>query len=131
MADEQKSAATYVLDGQTFDDYEGFRDEFNRVVLASIGATWGGDLNAFNDYLSYPNAPWVLVWKNSGELRRVLGHEAMARFWEPGLRNCYSTQIAEIQEHLEAARRGEGQTLFDLIVEIIQDNSEFVTLRLE
>ena len=34
-------------------------------------------------------------------------------------------------QRLEAARLGKGQTMFDLIVEIIGGNSDYVQLRLE
>jgi hypothetical protein len=55
----------------------------------------------------------------------------MAKWLEERVRSCHPLNVPEMQRRLEAARRGEGETMFDLLVEIIRDNSEYVTLRLE
>jgi len=128
---EDNNERIYVIDGSRFHDYSGLRTEFNNVVLANFDLKWNGGLDAFNDFLSWPDGPWIMVWKNSELSRRNLGYDAMAKLWERFLTTCHPTNVVSMTEKLKAAQNGQGQTLFDLIVEIIQDNSDYVTLRLE
>jgi hypothetical protein len=102
---------------------EGFFQEFGRQVIP--GSRWGENLDAFNDVLrggfGTPDEGFVLVWRNSDISRSKLGHEAMARKLEERLTR-YRSSAAEAE--LAAARRGEGETVFDLLVEIIQGHPE-------
>lgn len=64
----------FTIDGARFDDLDGFYDEVSRVLIP--GATWGRNLDAFNDILrggfGTPDA-FVLVWANSERSRATLG----------------------------------------------------------
>jgi RNAse (barnase) inhibitor barstar len=110
------------IDGSAFDDLEGFYDEVSRKLIP--GAEWGRNLDAFNDILrggfGTPDGGFVLRWKNSGLSRLRLGWDEQIRSIERGLSRCDPTGIAPLQARLEAARRHEGETVFDDLVAIIR-----------
>ena len=125
-------SVVYEIDGRSFVDFAGFIEEFNRVFVRQFDSTWNGNLDAFNDYLFWPDQhPYLLVWRHSDLSRQRLGHEEMAKWLEERVRHCHLLNVPEIQRRLGAACRVEGETMFDLLVEIIRDNAECVTLRLE
>ena len=54
--------------------------------------------------------------------RQRLGHAATAHHLQGVLRRCHPTARARVTEELAAAERGEGPTVFDVLVEIIRDH---------
>ncbi len=109
------------IDGDAFDDLAGFYVH----ALAAIGtAPFGGSLDGFNDVLrggmGTPDGGFVLRWLHSARSREVLGYAATVRHVEAKLRTCHPANVAHVQADLEAARRAEGQTLFDILVDIIR-----------
>ena len=113
----------FVIDGRNFDSLAGFFDE----VGTSLGTSpWGRNLNAFNDILrggfGTPDGGFVLRWVSSDVSRAVLGYEATARHYESLLQSYHPANVQHVSHDLAAARRGEGQTLFDIVVEIIRDH---------
>ena len=110
------------IDGNRFDDFEGWAREVGRQLLR--GEAFNGNLDAFNEILrggfGTPEGGFVLRWLNSERSRAVLGHAATARWYEANLKTCHPTNVLYVQDRLAAARRGEGPTLFDTIVEIIR-----------
>jgi GNAT superfamily N-acetyltransferase len=113
-----------IIDGAAFDDFDGFVREFNRLLCHH---TWNGNLDAFNDILrggfGTPETTWTLRWADAERSRRVLGHPAMARWLQRNLQSCHPTNRAGVEARLRAAQRGEGETLFGLIVEIIREHA--------
>jgi RNAse (barnase) inhibitor barstar len=110
----------FEIDGNAFNSLEGFYDEVSRKVF---DAPWGKNLDAFNDVLrggfGTPDEGFVLRWRNSERSRSVLGYPATVRWLEKKLHDCHPSNVDHFQHRLEAARRGEGLTLFDTLVEII------------
>lgn len=112
-----------VVDGSRFDDFAGFAREFTRLL---DDHDWRGSLDAFNDILrggfGTPEDGWTLRWINSARSRSALGYAATAQRLETLLATVHPTNLDWFQERLAAARRGEGPTLFDEIVEIIRSH---------
>jgi len=112
----------YEIDGNAFDTLEGFFDQVGHNVLG--GTRWGRNLDAFNDVLrggfGTPDVGFALRWLNSERSRTVLGYPATVRYLEEKLGRCHRSNIALVEADLESARRGEGQTLFEILVEIIR-----------
>lgn len=110
-----------INDGANFSDFNGFAHEFSRLLS---DYDWRGNLDAFNDILrggfGTPDGTWVLRWLDSDSSRVALGYAATIRRLEGLLLTCHFTNRPYIEVRLSRARRGEGPTLFDEIVEIIR-----------
>jgi RNAse (barnase) inhibitor barstar len=123
VADDQNHLPILVIDGALFSDLDGFAREFSRLLC---NHTWRGNLDAFNDLLrggfGTPENGWVLRWRDSESSRAALGYEATIRRLEQLLLTCHPSNRLTIEAWISSARRGEGPTLFDEIVEIIRDH---------
>lgn len=112
----------YEIDGSRIHNLGDFWDEVSRSLIP--GADWGRNLNAFNDILrggfGTPVDGFVLRWLNSEASRTALGYPETVRDLERALMTCHPESRAVVQEELAKARRGEGQTLFEAIVDIIR-----------
>jgi RNAse (barnase) inhibitor barstar len=111
----------FEIDGNAFDDLEGFYDEIQRCLLT---APWGRNLDAFNDVLrggfGTPDEGFVLRWLHSDRSRSALGYPETIRYLEDKVRRCHPANVGFVRAELESAHRREGQTLFDILVEIIR-----------
>lgn len=114
------------LDGGVIDGLESFYDEVSRKLIP--GAEWGRNLDAFNDILrggfGTKAGGFVLRWIDSARSRSALGHRETAQYLERKLGTCHPSNVETVREDLEACRRGEGPTLFDILVEIIREHGE-------
>lgn len=112
---------TYEIDGGRFATLEGFYDEISRVLIP--GAEWGRNLDGFNDILrggfGMPDGGFVIRWVNSGLSRERLGYGETVRQLEQRLQRCHPTNRASVADDLEKAKRGEGATVFDWLLEIM------------
>ena len=110
------------IDGANFDTLDGFYDEVERTLIPSV--YWGRNLDAFNDILrggfGTPEGGFVLRWVNSARSRTCLGFPETVRYLETKVLRCHPSSVPLVQSDLDAARQGEGQTLFDILVEIIR-----------
>jgi hypothetical protein len=111
----------FVLDGSSFGDLAGFF----AAVTHTLGLTgWGRNLDAFNDILrggfGTPDGGFILQWANSAISADRLGWPETIRFIEKMLTTCHPANIPRVQADLAAARRGQGQTLFEIITGIIR-----------
>jgi len=110
------------LDGARIDSLQGFFEEVSRSLIP--GASWGRNLDAFNDILrggfGTPEGGFVLRWRGAERSRRALGHEETARWLERGMSESSADHVAESRRRLLEAQQGQGETLFDTLVEIIR-----------
>lgn len=109
------SSAPRIIDGSRFDGLEGFFDEVTRVLFD--GASWGRNLDAFDDLLEATPVRWT----NSARSREQLGHEETARWLEERVPRVHASNRKTFELRLAAARRGEGTTLFDTLTEIMRE----------
>ncbi|SRR6266496_444618 len=123
MTNPNDDLPVLVIDGAHFSDFDGFAHEFSRLLC---NYTWRGSLDAFNDLLrggfGTPENGWALRWLNSESSRAALGYEATTRRLEQLLLTCHPSNRSDIEARISRARRGEGPTLFDEIVEIIREH---------
>jgi Barstar (barnase inhibitor) len=113
----------FVFDGASFDDLAGFL----AAITRTLGVTgWGKNLDAFNDILrggfGTPDGGFALQWINSDVSAERLGWPETIRFIERKLTTCHPSSLPRVRADLEAARRGEGQTLFEIVVSIIREH---------
>ena len=123
--------AIFEINGGNFDDFDGFIREFNRVFISQIGGDWNGNLDAFNDYLYWPEAPYTIKWRKSWKSRRDLGYEATITWYLRKLLETDRPSKNQWWDRLDAARKHDGPTLFDWLVDMIRDNSPHATLELD
>jgi len=121
MTGTQLPKPTCEIDGSRFATLEEFYDEISRVLIP--GARWGHNLDAFNDILrggfGTADGGFVLRWLNADRSRERLGHAETVRQLERRLQRCHSSNRPQVARDLEQARRGEGATVFDSLLEII------------
>ena len=112
----------YEIDGNRFDDLQGFYDEISERLIP--GAAWGRNLDAFNDILrggfGTPDDGFVLAWKNSAESKKRLGYAETVKQLEIRLKRCHPANRESVAVELARAKRNEGPTVFDWVVEIIE-----------
>ena len=116
----------FELEGARINDLDGFYAEVSRVLIP--GAEWGHNLDAFDDVLcggfGLPEGGFTLVWHESEQSRVRLGHVETVRVLEQRLGHCHPDNRLGIAERIDAARKGEGQTIFDDLLEIIGGHPE-------
>jgi hypothetical protein len=136
----EKPKKEYVVDGARFDTLADAAAEFTRVL--GLTMPWQGNLDAFNAFLrgglGTPEDGFVLVWRGSAVSRERLGCGETIKWLEERAQNCHPTNVPIMKQRLAEARQGKGQTLFDMLVEIIRDHGpggeeaeDQVDLRLE
>lgn len=124
MTADAASLRHFILDGTKVSSLATFAEEFSRVVLPDY--TWNGNLDAFNDILrggfGTPEEGFVLVWRGSNTSRENLGYEQTVRELEVRLARCHPSNRVDVEQHIRRAKRREGPTVFDWLVEIIADH---------
>ena len=122
------------IDGRDFSTLDEFYDVVGRLIAGS-DCPGRGNLDWFNDILYWPygekGARYTLVWRNSDESRRRLGHKETVRQLEIRGLDRFPCGEAKAVSEIREARRGTGPTVFDWLLEIIVGNREYVELRLE
>jgi RNAse (barnase) inhibitor barstar len=110
------------IDGARFDTLDGFWDEISAHVIP--GARWGRNFDAFNDILrggfGTPQGGFKVRWVNFQRSREALGYAETARWLGKKLQHCHPDNVGLVGQDLEAARRGEGPTVAETLVDIIR-----------
>ncbi|MBG6133959.1 hypothetical protein IW245_000153 [Longispora fulva] len=123
MTMNEDGRVVLVVDGANFGELAGFAAEFSRLLCHY---EWSGNLDAFSDILrggfGTPDGGFILRWLNSDTSRAALGHEATMERLEGILRTCHPSNRDSVRARIARARRGEGPTLFDEIVDIIREH---------
>lgn len=122
------------IDGNLFCDISGFYSEVNRVFMAGEDWQIGESLDALNDLLyggfgslrGHDKA--IVRWVNLKKSRNDLGVAATRQWLSAKLRDPSRFRSEAIGSQLAALERGEGQTYFDIVIEIIGDHSERIRL---
>jgi RNAse (barnase) inhibitor barstar len=125
-----------IIDGNHFSDLAGFYNEVERNLTKDLDWKIGRNLDAYNDVLrggfgvhEY-GEPITLTWINSEKSKRDFGWNATVNYREQILTRCHPDNIPYVEEDIAKAKAGEGQTLFDEIVEITRGH-EHVELLLQ
>jgi RNAse (barnase) inhibitor barstar len=66
----------FVIDDSRFSDRDGFIAEVNRALVTPDVGCWGGNLDAFYDYLNLVELEaerYRLVWRHAEQSRRCIG----------------------------------------------------------
>lgn len=116
------------IDGNNFHDIDSFYDEINRLVMSDEDWKLGSSLDAFNDLL-YGEIGILkdfdhleIHWKNSEKSRSDLSFEATKNFYQNKLKHPEVFNSQYIQQKLEELESGQGQTYFEILLEIISEH---------
>lgn len=113
----------YIIDGAKFCTFEQFVRHFSERVFNNPEA-WHGDLDAFNDMLrggfGTPSDGFILRWINSSASRQCLGYPATLLWLDRAIKRCHPSAIPHFRARQNSAQKGQGETLFDNLVDIIR-----------
>lgn len=116
-------AKEYVIDGSTITSLEAFYDQIGDRLVGD--AFWGRNLDALDDvlrggYYGIPEGGFILRWTGSEFSRANLGYPETVRQLELRLQRCHPESRRHVQRELDDARRGNGPTVFDWLVDIVR-----------
>ena len=124
-----------VIHGGHFSSLAGFYKEISNVLMKDVD--WKvGTLDGFDDILYggfgvFENKEEIeIIWKESQKSKEDLGFNATCEFYENKIRQGKPFNIELIQQKLDDLTEGKGQTLFEILVEIIESHRNIV-LKLE
>lgn len=124
-----------VINGSHFSDLTGFYEEVSGVLMKDTG--WKvGTLDGFDDILYGgfgvfgSNEDLEIIWKDSDKSKNDLGFELTGEFYEHKIRQGKPFNVDWAQQKLDQLMAGTGQTLFEILVEIIESHKN-ITLVLD
>ncbi|WP_449387046.1 ribonuclease inhibitor [Chryseobacterium lineare] len=108
-----------VINGSHFSNLEGFYEEISLLFLKD--EDWKvGTLDGFDDVLY--GFQGEITWKNSQKSKEELGFDLTKEFYEAKIRQGKPFNIELIQQKLNELMEGNGQTLFEILIEIIESH---------
>jgi len=120
---QTETVKTFTIDCRKVRSFADFVEAANVGFVELIGGKWNGNLDAFNDYLSWPEeTEYELELVDAAGCGRGLGHAAQAKWLREHLGVCHPSNAADFRQRLALAEAGCGETLFDVIKEIVSDN---------
>lgn len=116
---------TFIIEGRRITDIPSLYVELNRVFMAGEDWTLGASLDALDDMLyggygalqGHDTA--TLVWRDMAATRAALGVAATVAWLQQKRDQPGTFNATQISSQLDALQRGEGQTYFDIVLEII------------
>lgn len=106
-----------VINGGHFSDLEGFYEEISQLFMKD--EDWKvGTLDGFDDILY--GVKTDIIWKHSQKSKEDLGFDLTKEFYENKIRQGKPFNVQLIQQKLDELIAGKGQTLFEILIEIIE-----------
>ena len=108
-----------VINGGHFSDLEGFYNEVSELFMND--EDWKvGTLDGFDDILYRIDSD--ITWKNSQKSKEDLGFDLTKEFYENKIRIGKPFNVKLIQQKLDELIEEKGETLFEILVEIIESH---------
>jgi uncharacterized protein (TIGR02996 family) len=134
LANVSQWRVVITIDGRDFSTLAGFIGTLGRAIYGEDHQDTA-NLDWLNDILAWRRgelmSTYTLVWRNSEESRQRLGHAETVREMEKRNQQQFPFGHCKAVSNIDEARRGEGPTVFDWIMESIERNKKYVRLRLE
>lgn len=116
-----------VINGGHFSDLAGFYEEVSQLFM--MDEDWNiGTLDGFDDVLY--GVETGITWKDSRKSKEDLGFDLTKEFYENKIMQGKPFNIRLIQQKLDELLSGNGQTLFEILIEIIESHKN-ITLVLD
>ncbi len=116
------------IDGNKFSDIETFYLEIDQLLTKDLDWEIGHNLDAFNDLLrggfgvhEYEEQI-TIIWKNSLKSETNLGFEETINHYTNILQKCHPTSKNSIDKYIELAKQHQGETLFEILINIIREH---------
>jgi len=114
-----------VINGRHFSDLEGFYREVSHLLMKD--EDWQvGTLDGFNDILY--GFQGEIIWKEAQKSKEDLGFHLTKEFYEHKIRLGKTFNVALIRQKRDELMAGKGQTLFEILVEIIQSHQKITLI---
>jgi RNAse (barnase) inhibitor barstar len=115
---------TIYLQGSQFHDLEGFYQVFYQSIEWKEDWAPAHNLDALNDvlYNCLPKQTTNLIWENSQKSAADLGVESTQEFYRRKIEQGSPYNITWAKEQLDKLEAGNGQTLFEIILEIFRSH---------
>ncbi|SDI77437.1 hypothetical protein SAMN05421846_11368 [Chryseobacterium taeanense] len=114
-----------VINGSHFSNLVGFYEEISQLFLKD--EDWEvGTLDGFNDILY--EFQGEIIWENSEKSRKDLGFDLTKEFYENKISQGKPFNIKLIQQKLDELIDGTGQTLFEILIEIIESHKDITLI---
>ncbi|WP_089770147.1 barstar family protein [Epilithonimonas hominis] len=108
-----------VINGSHFSDLEGFYNEVSELFMKD--EDWiVRTLDGFDDILYGVDSD--ITWKDSEKSKKDLGFDLTKEFYENKIRIGKPFNVELIQQKLDDLIDGKGQTLFEILVEILKSH---------
>lgn len=116
--------ATYVIEGREVTGLDRFWQVIGEAVNGP-GGYFGTNLDAFADCLSGgygtpEDGDFVIEWRDHEVSRRALGYDETVRRLDERLQRAHPSNRPAVQAERDRAAAGEGPTVFDWLVDIIE-----------
>lgn len=122
-----------VINGSHFSNLEGFYEEVSKVLTKDTN--WKvGTLDGFNDILYggfgiFENEDEIeITWEDSEKSKKDLAFDATKEFYEKKIKQGKPFNVELIQQKLDDLISGNGQTLFEILIEIIQSHKNITLI---
>lgn len=110
-----------VINGGHFSDLEGFYEEISQLFMKD--EDWKiGTLDGFDDILY--GVETDITWKDSQKSKEDLGLDLTKEFYENKIKQGKPFNVQLIQQKLEELIAGNGQILFEILIEIIESHQK-------
>ena len=115
------------IDGNKFSNLNEFYDEIELKLTNGLDWKIGRNLDALNDVLDGGfgvheiNENIELIWLNSGKSKSDLGWNETILYLKEKLKKCHPTNKPSVKSDLKDAESRKGQTLYEIITELIND----------
>ncbi len=125
----------FIIDSNNFETLEGFYDEVQSVLTNNF-TEFGRNLDAFSDILEGGfgkfeyGEPIKIMWKNAHKSRLDLGFPETIKYFKIKLKRCHPTNRTLVLEELRNAQDHKGETIFDILVNIVYEH-EHIEFHLE
>lgn len=123
-----------VIEGNNIKGIVSFYEEINRVFMQNEEWKIGNSLDALNDLLHggvgeiKANEPVQLIWNDIMKSKEVLGLGTTKAFYNEKLTNPSTYNVKWVMEKLEALEKNEGETYFEIVMNIIAGHSNIELL---
>ncbi len=130
---DKNNRKTAVINGSHFSDLPGFYEEISHVLMKDVD--WKvGSLDGFDDILYggfgiFESRDEIeITWKKSQKSKEDLGVEPTMGFYENKIRQGKPFNVSSAQQKMDALLDGKGQTLFEILTEIIQSHKNIILI---